>query len=543
MSRGGTSAPMLSARTWASRAELYEFPETAQDVLKRTPETGVCFSGGGTRALCATMGQLRGLASSGLLDHVDYISCVSGGSWASTVFTYYASGPSSDAELLGPVTKPQDLSPAGLNELAPTCLGHTATSDFKESLWRHYRDPAVPRDEVWIRAVGEIFLAPFGLYDPHEPAYFTWNEATLAAIRERNSCLDDAPFHTARGTDRPYLVVNSTLLWPTGDLRHENCVGFEYTPLYVGSPYRLRIGYKPPFSPPRYRTVGGGFLEAFAYGGPAPSAGPDASGIVKMPMPVRPFTLADASGTSSSAYARALDDLDPTLSPHANYWPVAGGYGKPAQSFAFGDGGNLENYGLIALLLREVPRIVVFVNTDTKLNIGYSPADPATNPPSIDDIDEYLPPLFGVWCKEHLLFDRAPFPHNRVFRAEDFTAVVTALQEAKRGGGGAVAVTTLPIEPNAWWGVRGAREVTICWVYLDRAAAWEQQLDANLRQDIEDGNRAVAPSGPFEHFPNYATVDERSFDLVELTAAQVNLLADLTCWTVTNNVDRLKRAL
>ena len=410
-------------------------------------------------------------------------------------------------------------------------------------LWKLYKDPSVPRDQVWIRTVGEIFFSPFGLYDPADPAYFSLNDESVDAIRERNPTLDDARFHTVRDSTRPYLLVNSTLIWPAGDLRRENHVGFEYTPLYVGSPFRLKIGYKPKFRGPLYRTVGGGFLEPFAYGCAAPSVPPTAKGEVDVLPPSRPFTLVDASGTSSSAYARALDEVDPELSPHMDYWPVTGAGAAALHSYAFGDGENIENYGLIAVLLRQARRVIVFINTETKLSLDYSPSDPLHRPPSTDDIDEFLPPLFGVPLKEHLLFDEDPFPHNQVFRSEDYPTVVGALQQAKQAGGGAVAVTPLEVQPNAWWGVQGQWEVTVCWVYLDRVALWEQQLDPNIRQDIDDGNRDALPTGPFKHFPNYPTIAEQSLDLVELTTAQVNLLADLSCWTLTNNAERVTQVL
>ena len=529
-----TPAPStLSARAYISQGSSYVFPEQQPGVLPAVPTTAVCFSGGGTRALTAAMGQLRGLVAAGLMDKIGYISCVSGGSWASTAFTYYNSGAQNDGEFLGPVTKPGAITMDGLGQLAPSCLGHTATQPFRNIVLGNLDDKSVPRDEVWIRAVGEVFFAPFGLYDLANPSYFSLDAATVADIVQRNPSLAGANFQTVRanGMDapRPFLVVNSSLIWPVSDLRHENLVVFQYTPLAVGSPFLLKIGYKPQLGQPIYRTVGGGLLEPFAYGCPAPAGPPDSQGLVEVAPPPAPFTLTDASGTSSAAFAGIFDEVDASLSPYVNYWPVTGLGGAPTFNYAFGDGGLLENYGLISMLQRGVRSAVVFINTEAKLSLTYSPA----GPPSSSEIDDSLPGLFGVHLKE-FLHTGDPYPHNQVFPAADFATLVTALQEAKKAGKPAVALLNHTVQTNAWWGVPGGATVRVCWVYLDRVADWESELAPDIAQAIAEGNEGLVPRGPFRDFPNYKTIGEDALDLIQLTPPQVNLLADLTCWAVQN---------
>ncbi len=114
------------------------------------------------------------------------------------------------------------------------------------------------------------------------------------------------------------------------------------------------------------------------------------------------------------------------------------------------------------------------------------------------------------------------------------------------------------VATNPWWGlhrvdlqdgklppdttVPKADQVTILWVYNERVADWESKLtkdtfksggfDGTLAEAIDAGNQKE-PSGPFEHFPHYKTMgDNEVYKLVELTPMQVNLLADLSCWTV-----------
>src|SRR5262245_14798773 len=120
----------ITARTWASAGTAFTFPEQESGVLPPSPNTGVCFSGGGSRSQVATVGQLRALAALELLDRVRYISCVSGSSWACAPFTYY-NGPSDDTVLLGAVVAPEQLTLEALGQIDDRCLLSTATKDFQ----------------------------------------------------------------------------------------------------------------------------------------------------------------------------------------------------------------------------------------------------------------------------------------------------------------------------------------------------------------------------------------------------------------------------
>lgn len=73
----------LKAKVVPINSESKAFP-TAQANLR----TGLCFSGGGSRALTVTMGVLRALESLKLIPHVDAISSVSGGTWASSIYMF-----------------------------------------------------------------------------------------------------------------------------------------------------------------------------------------------------------------------------------------------------------------------------------------------------------------------------------------------------------------------------------------------------------------------------------------------------------------------
>ena len=122
---------LLETRVWESSGDDFIYPEQALGAVPRDRAlTGVALSGGGNRAMVAAWGQLRGLVASGLIDKVDYISSVSGGSWAATAFTYYNDGPANDAEFLGEARPPERLSLRALDSLSPYAMGVTATESF-----------------------------------------------------------------------------------------------------------------------------------------------------------------------------------------------------------------------------------------------------------------------------------------------------------------------------------------------------------------------------------------------------------------------------
>ncbi len=110
----------FTTRIWYSSGITYTWPEQAAGV---TPTNGVCFSGGGSRALVCAMGQLRALVSQGLIGSIDYMSCSSGGTWAAAPFAYYTSGAASDDDFLGTQQDPSALTITNLGRSNGTLPG------------------------------------------------------------------------------------------------------------------------------------------------------------------------------------------------------------------------------------------------------------------------------------------------------------------------------------------------------------------------------------------------------------------------------------
>lgn len=539
--RGANVDEQWTARVWPTRAGVASFPERELTGLGPRLGAGVCFSGGGTRALSCALGQLRGLTALGLMERVGYVSGVSGGAWATTAYSFFCAGASDDEAFLGPLDAPGALSLDRLSVLSPACLGHTATRSLRSELWSGW-ERGTPRDRLWIESIGRLYLTPFGLHDPAAPAGFTWDAASLASMLARNPGLAGRVFHTVR-PGRPYPVLNATLMGPqrVAPFRVEEAVNLQLGPLGVGAPPRLDVAYRPADQAPVQVTVGGGFVEPFAFGGPAPQAPPQ-GGLVRLAAPARLLSLADAAGFSSAFFGSfveqahwlgALSDLK-ALEPRLPMWPVLETSGPATTTdMALADGGVMENLGLIPLLQRGVTRIAVFVNTSVPLDPTWDPA----RPPSPSQIDSDLPPLFGVRDPSYGTITT----HDQVFPPEDLAVVVRGLQAARQAGRPVVTVTRHRVQPNPWWGLAGGDEVQVAWVYNERVPAWEAQLPAQVQAAIDAGNHRLFAHGPFLHFPHYDTVGEDGLlDLVELTAAQVNLLAALSAWCVTESGDALR---
>jgi hypothetical protein len=520
------SAPQLRTRLWHSDGSHLVFPEQELGIRSDAANSAICFSGGGMLSLSATMGQLRGLHALGLIPRIRYLSSVSGGARAAIAFTYYRSGARNDREFLGPITPPDRISFPGLRVLPPECLGHLGITDPTVTMFL-LSNQGVAGDQLWLQAAGINFLAPFGLYDPADRGWFSYDAATVASIKANNPSLAGATFYTVRDPQSlPFLIAQTIFVCPTtaSPFRSYRLINCEATPLYVGNPFALSVTYDPLSAPPVTMRVGGGYIEPFAFG--SPRLVQVADGLATVVAPRRPYSLADVSGTTTASYSADAHNFFGALSPKWNYWPPGAGKHAEGQSFNFGDGGNLEDYGLISVLLRKVRAAAVFINTSVKLNLHY---DPET-PPTLDDIDPNLPTLFG--------YPNEFSPFNQVFEKAGFAPLVRSLQAARLAGRSVIARTELTTVANQWWGLDGGHPVSILWVYNERVRDWEQRIPiaSGVPAAIEAGN-APTPHGPFVGFPNYQVSGQNAPGSIALTTEQINLLGDVSCWNVTVNAE------
>ncbi len=552
-------------------AQVYPFPaqdvaEAADGGLLPTPFVGVCLSGGGSRSASASMGILRGLRALGVLDKVTFLSTVSGGGWAGTVYTY-CPDTISDDELLGTVVAdPSQLTwedwygkpEFALDVLSPYAIGSLCTrigiTEMLETVVDLYEEYGVPVDALWNRGIGRLVLEPFGLGDHLADglptmlfSYTTWWRDHV--VRADNPGITpDSLYLVQMGegrTHRPYLVTNSTFFYPPAAGASKTVPGrsaavqpeadpypFESTPITTGMPPTfLKAGEGG-------RNLGGGYVDPFAFGSVGPSS-PPTDGRFTIPAPAARFALSDIAGTSSSAYVDVLitrysshhpwiEDLDPTYT----YWPVAGAgtSTNTATRYLFGDGGIMENAGIMALLRRGVPNILSFANVQTPLSIG---RDRSGN--DIIVVDDLLPPLFGLLPYEKNIGYRplsddpsSLFRYNQVFATDAFWTLIAGLWAAAATGGTAMFKQTgLAVLPNTRFGIEGGATVDVLWVYNNPVPVWRDQLSYEVRAGMD------VEFLKFDDFPNYLTVEQLNLD-----ARQVNLLAHLATWNVMDDTSR-----
>ena len=482
---------------------------------------GVAFSGGGPRAFSAAIGQMRGLEAAGVLDNVGAISCVSGGAWFGTTFTY-APTTYSDAALLGPLVQPENITVSGLHQIPKNYLGSCITNLSDGALavyaleaYIEYKANTIPADKFYSRIINKAFLQPYGLGD--EKTLVTLNADTLASIKQRNLNLS-ASFFVQR-PNRPFLIVGGTQIYTPGQVKQQvKQVGLpgqfyrniEFTSLYTGA---AQLANESSLG----TSFGGGFVENFAFDTPAPTL--VSGNMASVPAGKYPFLLSDMIGCSSAAIAayvlqdlQAYKNLDPF--PSFTYWPISGS--KPqATAYSFGDGGILENTGVVSLLRRGYKTIFAFVNSP--LPIG------SVSKESVMGIDSQISRLFGFVPEQN---DGTP-QTTQVFASADYQAVVDGLIAAKKAGIATVYTGNFPVIENNAFNI-APYTPKIFWIYNDRNMVWMNKLRPAVV--------ALFKNAGLQNFPNYSTTFQNEYELLYLAPRQVNLLAHMWAYTVSEGL-------
>jgi hypothetical protein len=485
---------------------------------------GVAFSGGGTRSLSASMGQMRGLRDLGVLDDVTFLSSVSGGTWAAALYTYLPASFSED-DFLGPVVAPQDITVSSLSQLPPNNLGsipqQLSVAHVLETL-ESLKKQGCSSHDLWQGLVGTYMLKPFGLWNQnlngYPDKYYSLSQSFLemnGGVLERNPSLNAGQFYVME-RQRPFLVMNSSLV-SNPSVKGSQLLHFESTQANLG----VQSAF--PSMGPNGQDIGGGLMEAFAMG----SAWQQDLGnnLVSATVPSRPFSLCDIVGISSAAFAEAFQAKFPfldSLIPAYPYWPVANHEAarNAAYTYEFADGGSLEDTGVAALLARRLPNIIAFVNSSTPLH-------------EVDGeivLDSQIPLLFGVQPTRESLrrkeVNRKDVPNDdaaytQVFDSADYGALTAGLWAANNAGGPAMFTQTLTTKANSNFSVE-SYTVRVLWVYNTAVKNWHNLLHDSVKAVVD----------VTINFPNYDTVLQ-----LDLTATEVNLLADLSCWNLQANAE------
>jgi hypothetical protein len=567
------SPATLSAKAWfTSKYHPSEgsYPEQSDPVLQTKKNVGLAFSGGGTRSYLSSLGYLRGLHDLDLLKNVRYISGVSGGAWATVVYSYYQKQQStperpvaqSDEELLGDIMEPEQCTFNNLNKLNATCGRYSATASFNidlVELFIKYKE--VPL--AWFHQVNNQFLIRYGV---SLDSSFTWNQTTLDDILSRNPTLTADQFVLPHNTERPYPIFVATHEGPLEGApfpeKKRAFAGFDFTPLYSGHREIINKSWeKFGGGPPASRLIGG-LLETFAFGRDQPPVEGlhEPSGLLEIPMnpDKQLFTLNTAVATSSYFLGGAVTTLGPLpfrrtdkLGIIIPTFPVAtleDDAPPMSTKMVFGDGGTVVQPGLMGMIKRKVAHIIMFLNFEIPLT-GSDAWNPLEHPPtgSNNEIDDDMPSFFGLRNNDtvQLGYD---LHRNQVFAASEFAPVAAALQKNQKLGNGAVATSTHTTIENKYWNVKAGTTVNVTWVYLSRAFNWEAKLPPDVKAMFSsEQDPTVLPNvtylskvGELEYanFPNFNT-----FLQLRFFNGSANLLSNLAGWVIKANNDVFQQAL
>jgi len=553
-------------RTWDTEQDPSMYPERSDENLavgwlSERPSFGISFSGGGTRAATATLGELRALDSLGWIDKAQYIATNSGGAWTSVPYTYLPDS-LDERRFLGQYVPPAAITDAILeqedDELSmASAIYHAKILDLRDlkrvgALWRG--------DESYSNLVNRIFLRPFGLHERER--FFTLDENSRASILEGNAEFSRDDFYVVE-RQRPFLILVGTMLErATSDAPDERHL-FEVTPLYAGARREVLSSDEDNESPVTY---GGGYVEPFGYDSYAPES-PQVDGRWMVRLKGKPelgdlpsntryrFTLADAIGMSSAAPAVTMAgmNLGNTIFADFRHWGIGreGSSSNPesgadARELPHGDGGDIDNLALLPLLARQVQNILVFVNTGTPFRPSHYGGEPVSatriggEPVSPEHIGGFAEHSHMVDDVISLFTSIGDLQYNTVFDngTEELGKLATAFRERQERGEPLVHCQTYRVMDNPRQSI-AAYQPNICWVYLERAADWVEQISepGELTEELRSG------TGKFENFPHYRTFGEQGPLFIDLDQERVHAMSNLTAWTAFESAEYVARSL
>jgi hypothetical protein len=495
---------------------------------RQLSDLGVAFSGGGTRAATATVGQLRGLQANGWLPRVRYLTAVSGGSWAAVPFTY--SSDSLDV-LLGAMLPTSKLTRAEAGRLNKGSLGYAIAHSRllapgaaeaarivgRAEVQKREIPPQIAAlanrftgglsSETFANLLARFFIKPF-IPDGTSSRY-TWDSSSLTNIKDAESSVTIKDF--VRVADhRPFLIVGGTAIYQHPAYDYPRLIPVEYTPLYTG--VRQQFGER----------LGGMYISPFAYD--AASADEASSDRVRVTLKsgTRPFTLADVIASSGAAPLLALYRGVPAaqLKRATEFFPAFNHFAIRATDQGFetkpvvakmlhGDGGFSDNLGLMPLLARQVRNILVFVNA----------SGPFWKNESIESM------FWRLDRQEDAGGDRSM---NAVFDPERFWEVEAGLKRAVAANGPAVYCSeNWRVRRNEIYNIAAYDGLNICWIHNERIDSWIADLP-------DDTKAMVSTAKGFRNFPWYATFEQNKPHLIRLTPEQVNLLGHFSSWQITD---------
>lgn len=523
---------------------------------------GICFSGGGSVAMMSALGQLRALSTmqvngTDVISQAMAISTVSGGSWAVVPFTYLPDA-ISDSTFLGTyVDNPHDLyiplipkrkpDPADLTQTPDGYMGKAVAADGIK--WTNMAveagllllDPLFPDDRIWTYLVAKHILEPFGLarvttkgetLPAIEPGWFAYSKTAATKIADKCPGLANITpcvYQSGAGRiRRPYHLCN-TAMFITPDKTKQAKFGNALAPVQstaVGTGiFATGKGTPDGSSGDAAQQVGGGLVPSYAFNSRLESVGdPDPTSFTAQVAPGRTFCLADITAASSAFFATAVPELGIIGDPKFMYWPVANpDPGQPGFETRFGDGGCIEDNGLLNLLAYDdIHKAIVFTNALAAVWLDKD------NPNDLNHmnvvVDPWIPTLFGytpyqaldrkgkvksglgVGYHRYKELDKQGFDytgknlryfrHNKIFEPGKFPDFLRTIWRNcnEYGGVSYYHETRMPVVHNGWFDIK-PRDIELLLIHY---GPYKPFMDS-LREEVKLGIAAYVLENQLEH--------------------------------------------
>ncbi len=524
--KGYAKGETMAAKVFPYDKNDMSFPE--EEYLIDKKNIGLVFSGGGSRSASLTIGQLRALNMLELMDNIKYISSVSGGSWAATVYSYYKG---IDSVLLGEYIPPHLLQ---VEDLRTVTSGSFLEKIVKKKGFRDglYAWHTGEFDNSYAYLLNAKFLSPFQTQLGNQKLFFTYKDENALEISQRpvNKIAgfkqDGTDFLTMNErSNRPYLIVGGTIVKRNVVLSKPLMLHLEMTPLYSGVSYDGE------------QTIGGGYIESFGFDSHLTKNFDSSTALanVKLNKKKFRFNLSDVMAISGYAPGTSLAGClyYPILShlggPEMHFWKISQQENSDINSkeFVLGDGGNLENVGLLPLIKRRVDKVVVFINSKKELNPQKQQrisGDTILNQEVY--IDRAILRLFGIVTKE----TKEKTVHVLENRNGEFHTFFDTLYALKAHCEPLIFQSTYNIVPQPKYDILPTDEyntIEILWVYNDGTDPYFKKMkDKRIKKVSESlGNT----NNRFPHLPTIST------KLIQYSPEEANLLSQWASWIIMHN--------
>lgn len=493
-------------------------------------DIGLCFSGGGPRSFSATLGYIRALYRMNVLKDVKYVSSVSGATWAWVPYTFLDDGTNEEKfigyDIFGDLKKV--LTMEEINYTDEQYFGNSLISKaYNYQLIEYIYDAVMNLDSgeksrIWAYMLGKILLEPYGLLETN---FFAPNQK-IADLFNEDPLNTNQHYKLPYNNQRPFIITNTGVVKPDkrGTLTNTDFNLIEMTPLYSGTLSTLKT---------KDGNYGGHYTNTYGFNPNQFQMKEDNIAEVKLLANnnlhnISYFNLFDMMGSSSTAYGIITDLLG--LSYANPSYRLADTEKNEVKSFDCIDGGVLDNAGILPMLQREVKKIVLFVNTNNKINVS---GDDTEMTKSIDIMirqlflgDEEVDKQWYFRYFEYIC-------DLQVFEKSRWKELLDQMRNnIKENEIAFVEMENLKVLKNDNFHIPEYVVEKLQIVYLYETEDWKNN---RLDKDVQD----YLKKGEIKNFPYYDTVFENNGwiekEIISLTAPEVNLLSDLTYHNMMNN--------